>query len=464
MRWDWLPNAAGTQHYLFWPPVAARVQAALLGLGGMTPFVLTAASSLSITVAAALAFGVARTLGFSLLLAAVGAVALFGPVGIERRMAMVRMENWQVVGALAATAALLWTIKRWRTPGAFKGGAVMGGALAGLGAAGAFLAYYPTGLITALGVVPAVWLAARAAPAPGLGRQLWWGFAMGAGVPALGFLAWVAPEWTRFRLQVLGSGGHGYWEFLPGSALGREMIHGFSLVAVQGWEVLGALLLGLVCFWRGTTALRILGCGALAAAGPLWFFPHVERLPGAGAFAVLALLGLWADCQHAAGRRLLGGAVLILAGLGMAKFSLSSLTAFLQREGRDYAWVETHLRAAVAGEGVVATVPAGWLALRELKGDGELLLVIPLRDQSAWLCAEPLLTEEGFKSVRYVVGSRSAWPAIRDLHPGLAAAQDHGYLVEKTRVEPPFRPLPWSRSPPYDLIVYENHVWTETKD
>lgn len=445
LRQPFLDNPQGMAERAYFPPVAVFAQAAMMAVFGATPLGITAGSSLCASILMILFVLAARRAGLRGGWCWLAGVAPLGFALAERRFAMVRMETWTAVLAVAAILFL-------------DAGAAAGRrrrlvyfAAAGASAVVAGLAYYPHAPFVGLAIFVALlvyvwgsadWLRVCAA------------FALGAAVPAGVFVAWVARAPELFAAQYLGGQASLYlgWRQVPDAIAGALRLN--SLGDLLLWELAVCCVIGCAAAaYRGGMA-RASGIAALIMASTFLLYALANRSAPVPVLAVLSLLPVAA---HGSGRfaQIARLVVVLLALGGFGRTALVAATAVLQREGRDYGPVREALLSVIQKDGKIATTQVGWLALRPVCNDHRLLFFMTCFDASLFTRPTILRDDKGWRSIRYFVlnlgsgGAEAVYPWFKD---GLA----RGAIVPIKTIAPSFRSLPWAGTPVYLPWVYEN--------
>jgi hypothetical protein len=150
-------------------------------------------------------------------------------------------------------------------------------------------------------------------------------------------------------------------------------------------------------------------------------------------------------------------AVGVMAILGTVKIGLVSLTAHVQREGRDYRYVVTALERLKFGpDDVIVMTGQAWLALRPRTGATQLHHLIDANVPDAFISSSKILFSDRLGDrLRYAVILDGMVDTVRESYPLIDRMFASGELKLAFEVKPPFQDLPWARSSPYHLLVFE---------
>ena len=436
-------DAVGSARADFLPPVIMLVQALGFLVLGLTPLAVALQSVLAPLGVIVLLTAIARHAGAALGWAALAGIAVLGSQIFLRAGLYIRYE---ALVALCFLAYLLATRYADDSPRAWPWQAARGAALALAG-----LSYYP--LAPFVGVAALVFELGRR---PSVAR--WLPAALGFALPALGFAAYVARFPDIFAAQIIGNGESNYVTFeLLGHALDPALWRQSrdALPELIGLAGLFALLL---VRWRHQTAwVRRLTAAALITSLPILIFPFQPRLLALPVTLALLILAAWSADAAPALRRL--GRIVLGAGVAVAIASagLMLATLWLQRAARDYGAVAVALDRLVTKPGPAAIDQRAWLALRAADPTRELDHAMPY-----WAAGQVRIFESrvlrdpaGGEHFRYVVLPTDDAAATIRATPALASAFAAGQFAEIGKIALPFRALPWSTQPPYDLVVYE---------
>lgn len=445
LRQPFLDNPQGMAERAYFPPVAVLAQATMMAIFGTTAFGVTAASSLCATILMGLFVLAAHRAGLRGGWCWLAGVAPLGFALAERRFTMVRMETWTAVFALAAivfldAGARSGLARRIWCRGAAGAAAVLGG-----------LAYYPHGPFVALGISLALLVYLR-----GEGDRFasCAAFAVGAAVPGSLFLIWVAQAPEVFAAQYLGGQASLYMKWQHSLDAVVSAFRPDTIDDLYFWEI---VLCCAVSSWVVVGEGGMARASAIAALTMATSFV-VYALPSRCApVAVLTVLALMVSVATAGPKwRAWGlGAMGALALAGLGRTALVAATAVLQRDGRDYSRVRDALVPLIQKDGKIASTQVGWLALRPICDDGRLLYFMTCLDESFYTRPTLMRGNDGWRSIRYFIlnlgpgGAEAAYPWFKE-------ALARGDIVPIQLIQPPFRPLPWAKTAPYRIHVYEN--------
>ncbi|HVT73103.1 MAG TPA: hypothetical protein VHD61_08200 [Lacunisphaera sp.] len=443
LRWACLADDRGSAIVSYWPPIAPLLQAAMIRVFGLTPFGVAAQSSLVCTLLFAATIALARISGLPWSRVLWVPVATFGLFTVERRLMQVRMENLTALFGVGMLCCLV-LLPRLR-PGLPRG---ITGAAAGFLLGVGLLCYYPQSPFLLLAFAGAFAAAAREFDWPAAA-----GVAVGLFGPTLAAAIWILPHRDLFAQQVLASGLDRYVGFRHVLAPFRELIPmGDWLRWLQNLEKWALLILSGFAAFKGKQArTRQVAVAALASSLPMFaFVPSPQVL--AGVLGGLLIFLLAEENALPARRRLyLTGAALVALGLGKA--GLVGITAWMQEGGRDYARIADPLRALVRPGQHVGITQEAWLALRPVIPDQDLHLLpyaVPSVDNRP-VVARSAAAADYFDRL---VLQRDRLPDLLRVYPWLADGLHRGQFVVIANIKPEFRPLPWARSPNYDLMVF----------
>ena len=446
LRWGCLADDRGSGQVSYWPPIAPLLQAALMKAFGVTAFGITAQSALVGTLAMGVIFLLVRRLGCSAVSGGFAAVATFGLFMVERRLTQVRMENLTALSALTFAWLMLEAAARPRR--AAIGWLLSAGAVAMLG----LLSYYPQSPFLACACLLGAWRLMA-------GRRLetcgW--VSLGAAPIAVVAAIWIGSHWDLFRAQVLGAGSS-YWSWANVTAPLVRLAQPFNaddwIQQIEKWLVLvGAIA---VIGSRGRGPHQMLGAMAVILSLPMFFYASSPQV-AAGLVAIPLLFSVATSTTAPRRRRILMAAAAGLVLAAVTKVALLGTTAVLQRESRDYERVAAELRSLVAPEATVAISQRAWLGLREQVASDRLHL---LTYSGPSIDNRPVVTRTDSAAEYFttLVLEKQTIGALREVYPWLARALDAGTYELVREISPPFRALPWSRTPSYELRVYERRL------
>ncbi|MDX2103377.1 MAG: hypothetical protein EAZ99_04680 [Alphaproteobacteria bacterium] len=442
-------DAVGSATADFLPPVTMLVQAAAFAVFGVSPLAVAAQSVIAPLAVSVLIYLAARRAGVGTLWAGLAALALMGSPIFLRAGLYIRYESLVTACFLAYLAATLHA-RRADNPYAWRG-------LAGFWLALAGLSYYPLAPFVGLAaaVVEGMALQRPLRPTREDGRAII-SLVAGFAVPAILFAWYVGENWAVFAIQVLQNGSNNYLVFeLPRRMFEVEFWLASRDVLPELVIIIGALVVIGRRLGRLAPLDRSLFLAAAVLMVPAVIYPFQPRLL-APSIAVLLVLGaIWAERAEA--HRLWARAALFIgAGAASAVGLLLVWTSATQFDGRDYAAVASRLERLTVGEGPVAIDQRAWLALRAHNPNRELHHVMPgwapaqVRVFESSILRDPTL---GTHFEYVVLNAADAVETVRET-PALARAFQDGQFMAIGRVQPLFRPLPWAKDPPYDLIVF----------
>lgn len=443
LRWACMDDIRGSGAMTFWPPIAALLEAACFKVFGLNAFGLMVQSSLVATLIMAATYQLSRLLGFAPARALLVTCALFGLMTIERRLLQVRMENLTALCLLAFV--VLWLRVQARdTLASARLAPFLSGLVLGIG----LFCYYPQSpflLLSAVGFLCFLRPSIRSLLALSVGLIL----------PLLAGAIWILPHWELFQHQILSTGAERFFALgnlvRPFSNFVHAPAHVDRLILLEKWFVLG---LGVSALWRGSTSV-LRGFGWIIVIGSLPMFcfdPSPQVFPALFAvclifhpqFPVIIPIGGW----------LVTSARAALPATAGIKLSLIVLTGFYQFSGRDYDSIAVELRASVDPHATIGISQEAWLALRAEVAPENLHLLVHSYTTRGNL--PRVATNPGAADYfDYLILRIDRFEAVAAVYPWIKPAIAAGKFRLVHTIAPPFRPLPWARTPIYNLAVYQ---------
>lgn len=350
LRSDWHQDALDSNVRAYYPPITPVVQAGVFSVLGISQFAMGIAPTGFVILTVGCMVLALRQLRFSGL-ALLGALAPFGLPDVFRYSLFLRYE-FLVVFFLSL--AFLFSVRLRTAIGRPGISAFLIGVVSTLSG----LSYYHVGPVCVLlGLV----LTLFAAPALKRWALAVW-FAVGCFLPLAVFASWIGSDWPHFvsvMVKMAASYGFpesaGQWNFLATAlvlavlAWSRRSLDTRDFAMAVTWLVAAVVFMILQMRHRTVLPIAYLAtwCALVIALSRM-----VPDLSGQLAKRVNMLLGVPAA----------------VAALGLV------LAANVKtRDGRDYAPVKAAMLNHVNARGLVVSEAAGWLALREHVGRGQLI-------------------------------------------------------------------------------------------
>ncbi|MFD2262654.1 ArnT family glycosyltransferase [Lacibacterium aquatile] len=435
-------DANGSAVADFLPPVVMLAQAASFLLFGLSAFAIGLPSALVPLGCSFLLYAAAKRWGAPTKAAGFAALALLGSQLFLRAGLYIRYEGLVVLCFLAYLAPSgerpgSWPKELWR-------GAAL--CLAGL-------SYYPTAPFLALAAVLVEWARWRRYPGS---QSASLKSVLGFLIPTVLFGLYVISFPKEFLAQVLFNGSSNYLTFELLRHLADPAFWRSSAEAAP--EILGLLILAMLAALRWgkeDTNGKILWLVALVLALPALLFPFQPRLL-AGTMAISLLqLARWTHVLD--WRRRLAWIGLILGGLAAAAMaSIMVTTVRVQGFGRDAGAFAPIVSDMLIQPGAVGIDQRAWLALRLTQPRREVHHVMPswAPPQVSVFESEILKDPAGGDRFAYLILDRITAEGSIARSPALKAAVEAKKLVPIARIDGAVTALPWSRNPPFDLIIY----------
>lgn len=424
----------------FLPPLTNLIQAAFFAVFGVNQFSTNAQSSFWCLAVSALVFVMVRLRGGSEGNAFLASIALFGSQIVLDVLIHVRFEPVQVFFFLLFMACDFVEKMSRLTAREMITYRFVEGLSLGL----ACIAYYP--------IAPFVLVAGLLNYYPDklrAGRNLAAALG-GGGVVAVAFLAYIAQCVSCFFHQVIVTGVSEYLSISNLWFMFRELPNNL-LGVLSLLEVLA--LVGLCAYYLRQPDKRSFGVMLAVLIAPVFVYarPSQAALP-----IILCLVDMAAgDLRQA--RSMLRFTVGIMAIVGAAKIGMMALTAYVQRDGRDYRHVAAALdRLTFGPDDVIVMTGQAWLALRPRTNRDQLHHLIDADIPDAFISSSKILFDDKLiDRLRYAVVVDGKVDTVRESYPMIDRMFASGVLKLAFQVKPPFLDLPWARTSPYHLLVFE---------
>ena len=424
LRSDWHQDALGSDVRAYYPPITPVVQAGVFSVMGISQFSMGIAPTAFVILTVGCMVLALQQLGFSGL-ALLFALAPFGVPDVFRYSLFLRYE-FLVVFFLSL--AFLLSVRLRASIGKPNVSAFLIGVVSVM----AGLSYYhvapvcmPLGLALVLSAIP---------HEKRRGLTAW--FACGCLLPLWAFASWIGADWRDFlsvMAKMAGSYGApasaGQMHFLVVVAAlvflmwSKRVLGGRDFAMAMAWLLAAFVFMALQL--RHRTVLPI-AYFATWCAVVLVLSHKLPDLSGRYSRGVDVLLGVPA----------------LVAALGLV-FAAN----LKSRDGRDYAPVKAAMLRGVNARGLVVTEAAGWLALREVVAQGQLIhYQIPLPNGGpASLNASKVLLQADASSITTLVIRPSLLDAGMTYSPALRAFLRSPGVVG---------PISVSEREPYRLVMY----------
>jgi hypothetical protein len=418
----------------------------MLKLFGVNAWGVNAQTSLVASLVMVVAYGLGRALSLTRAKALWASVAIFGLFSVERRLLIGRMENLTALFALAFALLLLRATREDKSRRQMI--EIASGLVLGL----SFFTYYPQSPFLALASGAAILVLH-----PRRWLQSATNVALGALPVVVAGALWILPHWQLFRRQVLELAASHYtssnviWHCIK--MLGNISQLSYWLLHTERWA---ALLFSVVCCcWVQDPQLRALSAMAAVLSLPMFAYTWSPNVVSA-APGVLCVITIFRLAQEITIKPLAVGVAALQSCLvfsACAKLALIGFSAFYQREGRDYKAIAAALKESIPGDEPVAIEQRAWLGLRE-RVPADRLHMLPHVSTTVDFAPAVACRNDADEYFRYLVLEKTVVPSLRGLYPWLDRGIHSGRFRLIREIAPPFRPLPWSHEPCYDLLVY----------
>lgn len=435
-------DANGSAVADFLPPIVMLTQAVSFLLFGLSAFSIGLPSALVPLGCSFLLYAAAKRWGAPTKAAGIAALALLGSQLFLRAGLYIRYEGLVVLCFLAYLAPSGerpggWAKELWR----------------GIALCLAGLSYYPTAPFVALAALAVEWgrwqryPEAKPASLKAIGGFL---------IPTFLFVAYVASFPKEFAAQVLFNGSSNYLTFELPRRIADPSFWRSSAEAAP--EILGLLILAVLAAvrWRREdTTGKLLWLVALILALPALLFPFQPRLL-AGTMAISLLqLARWTHVPD--WRRRIAWTGLVLGGLACAAMaSIMVTTIRVQALARDAGAFAPFVSDILRQPGAVGIDQRAWLALRLTQPRREVHHVMPswAPPQVSVFESEVLRDPNGGDRFAYLILDRTTAEGSIARSPALKVAVEAKKLVPIAHIDGSVTPLPWSKTAPFDLIIY----------